>query len=98
MTDTAHRPDQLHRPRPQHRPAPPPGEFSPTDKGALLFGRYAFPPNDLGNSDPDGFVGEEKAELLHWESVKPCSTVWLGGCKQPINFYSLFSLLSLSLS
>ncbi|MDN4483223.1 DUF6390 family protein [Demequina lignilytica] len=53
MTDTAHRPDQLHRPHAPHRPAPPAGDLAPTDKGALLFGRYAFPPNDLGYCGPD---------------------------------------------
>ena len=48
MTDTAHRPDASHRPDSSHRPDAP-----PSADGALLFGRYAFPPNDLGYCGPD---------------------------------------------
>ncbi|WP_062301092.1 DUF6390 family protein [Demequina subtropica] len=41
MTDTLHRPPSAHP------------EALPPEDGALLFGRYAFPPNDLGYCGPD---------------------------------------------
>lgn len=51
MTDTAHRPDAAHRTDATHRPEA--GNGPDLDAGALLFGRYAFPPNDLGYCGPD---------------------------------------------